>query len=68
MARTPSVPRALLDRTLAALIAAGVEVTGARVEPSGTVTLLTTKDIPAHESPRSALDAWREQRDGARAT
>ena len=67
MARTPSVPRAVLDRTLAALKAAGVEVTGARVEPGGAVTLLTTKDAPAQDSPVSALDAWREQRDGARA-
>ena len=68
MARTPSVPRAVLDRTLAALIAAGVEITGARVEPGGAVTLLTTKDAPAQDSPSvSALDAWREQRNGARA-
>ncbi len=66
MARTPSVTRAVLDRTLAALKAAGVEVTGARVE-GGAVTFLTNADIPAQESPRSALDAWREQRDGARA-
>lgn len=66
MPRTPSVTRAVLDRTLAALKAAGVEVTGARVEPGGTVTLLTNADTPAQESPRLALDAWREQRDGAR--
>lgn len=66
MGRSPSVTRAVLDRTLAALQAAGVEVTGARVE-AGAVTFLTSGDIPAQESPRSALDAWREQRDGARA-
>lgn len=67
MPRSPSVTRALLDRTLASFKAAGVEITGARVEPGGAVILLTTKDAPAQDSPRSALDAWREQRDGARA-
>jgi hypothetical protein len=66
MSRTPSVTRAVLDRTLAALKAAGVEITGARVE-AGAVTFLTTGDVPAQESPRAPLDAWREQRDGARA-
>jgi hypothetical protein len=66
MPRTPSVTRAVLDRTLAALKAAGVEVTGARVE-AGAVIFLTSADIPAQDSPRTALDAWREQRDGARA-
>lgn len=68
MARTASVTRAVLDRTLAALKAAGVEVTGARVEPGGAVILLTTKDATAQDSPPvSALDAWREQRNDARA-
>ena len=67
MARTPTVTRTILDRTLAALQAAGVEVTGARVEPGGAVTLLTSVDPSAQDSPRSALDAWREQKDGARA-
>jgi hypothetical protein len=66
MSRTPSVTRAVLDRTLAALKAAGVEVTGARVE-AGAVIFLTSADIRAQDSPRAALDAWREQRDGARA-
>lgn len=67
MPKSPTVSRAVLDRTLAALKEAGVEVTGARVEP-GAVTFLTTKGDVAHDSaPASALDAWREQRNGARA-
>lgn len=68
MSRPASVPRSVLDRTLAALKAAGCEVTGARVDKAGTVTFLTTKAGEAQESPPvSALDAWRENRRDARA-
>lgn len=68
MSRTPSVPRTVLDRTLAALKAAGCEVTGARVDRAGSVTFLTTRGGESQESaPVSALDAFREQRRGARA-
>lgn len=68
MSRTPSVPKAALDRTLAALKAAGCEITGARVDKAGSVTFLTTRAGEAQESPAvSALDAWREKRRDARA-
>lgn len=68
MPRTASVPRTVLDRTLAALKAAGVEVTGARVDKGGSVTFLTggAGEVQA-SAPVSALDAWRQDRDGARA-
>lgn len=66
MSRAPTVPRSVLDRTLAALKAAGCEVTGARVDKAGSVTFLTTRAGEAHETPPvSALDAWREGRRGA---
>lgn len=68
MSRAPTVPRSVLDRTLAALKAAGCEVTGARVDKAGSVTFLTSKDGVAQESPPvSALDEWRERKSGARA-
>lgn len=68
MSRTPSVPRSVLDRTLAALKAAGCEVTGARVDKAGSVTFLTTKAGQSQESPPvSALDEWRGKRSDARA-
>lgn len=68
MPRAAAVPRSALDRTLAALKAAGCEITGARVDKTGSVTFLTTKGGEVQESPPvSALDAWRQEKRGARA-
>lgn len=66
--RNPTVRRTDLDRLIAAFRAAEIPVTGARVDPGGAVTLLTAGEMPAQDSaPTSALDAWREKRNGARA-
>lgn len=68
MTRAASVPRTALDRTLLALKKAGCEITGARIDKAGSVTFLTIKAGREQESaPVSALDAWRGNRDGARA-
>lgn len=63
MPRVPTVRRADLDRTLAALKAAGIEVARVELKPGGDITILTGAPIAATDStPVAPLDAWRERR------
>lgn len=65
MSRVPTVRRSDLDRSLAALKAAGHEIAGVTIKPGGEVVILTGSPSSAHQSTSvSALDAWRENRRG----
>ncbi|SPU44288.1 Uncharacterised protein [Brevundimonas diminuta] len=65
MTRVPTVRRTDLDRSLAALKAAGHEIAGVTIKPGGEVMILTGQPSTSHQSASvSALDAWREQRRG----
>ncbi len=65
VSRVPTVRRTDLDRSLAALKAAGHDIAGVTIKPGGEVMILTGQPSTAHQSASvSALDAWREQRRG----
>lgn len=65
MSRVPTVRRSDLDRSLAALKAAGHEIAGVTIKPGGEVVILTGSPSSAHQfASVSALDAWRENRRG----
>lgn len=63
MSRVPTVRKADLDRSLAALKAAGHDIAGVTIKPGGEVMILTGAPTMPHQSvPKSALDVWRETR------
>lgn len=68
MPRVPTVRKADIDRTLAALKAAGHDVARVELRPGGEVVILTGQPLPPQgAAPVSALDEWREKKRGARA-
>lgn len=68
MPRSPTVRRSDLDRTLAALKAAGHEVARVELRPGGEIVILTgDSQVAQVAAPVSALDAWRERKRGASA-
>lgn len=65
MSRSPTVTRANLDRALAALKAAGIDVARVELRPDGKVVILTAAGAPVIQEAGSALDRWRENKRGA---